>query len=158
VRRALKLYLTPGWFGLTVLLWGAAVGMVFLGRWQLDVSNTKHFNLQNFAYAIQWWLFSGFSIWFWGRLIRNAWRPPAQPGSTSGELVLRSSGLAPVGPAELISHPEHAGDAAVVYRGYVMPQSTTAPIRSEGDPMHGAYNDYLWQLSLSDQAEKNDES
>ena len=41
------------------------VTMVLLCRWQLDVSNSKHFNLQNFGYAFQWWAFSLFVVWMW---------------------------------------------------------------------------------------------
>jgi len=35
-----------------------AVTMVLLGAGSWDVSNSKHFSLQNFAYALQWWAFS----------------------------------------------------------------------------------------------------
>ncbi|HSP38511.1 MAG TPA: SURF1 family protein [Frankiaceae bacterium] len=32
--------------------------------------------LRNLAYAVQWWLFAGAVLYFWGRLIRDDLRPP----------------------------------------------------------------------------------
>ena len=74
----------------TVLIWAAAVTMVFLGRWQLHVSDAKHFDLQNFSYVIQWWAFSGCALVFWGKFVRDAWRQPGAAPSTGGQVVLRA--------------------------------------------------------------------
>jgi cytochrome oxidase assembly protein ShyY1 len=30
------------------------------------------FALQNLSYALQWWLFAGFAVFFWWRLVRDA--------------------------------------------------------------------------------------
>jgi DNA-binding transcriptional regulator of glucitol operon len=144
------MFLTPGWAGLTVVAWGAAVGMVLLGRWQLGVSDEKHFALQNFGYAFQWWAFSAFALLFWAKLIRDAWRGVEDlHQSSGGQLVKAGTGIVPVGPVELTTQPK-PGAEPVVYRGYAMPQSATSPVRSHGDLMHDWYNDYLWQLSLED--------
>jgi hypothetical protein len=148
-----KTYLTPGWVGLTVLFWAAAVTMVLLGRWQLMVSNRKHFDLQNFGYSLQWWAFSLCALVFWAKFVRDAWRRPATVASSGGQLAVRSAGLTPVGPTQLVAPARPDGAPAVVYRGYVMPKSGEHPTRSEGDPVHGAYNDYLWQLALADAQE-----
>lgn len=151
MRRAAKTFLTWGWLLFTVVIWAVGVTMVLLGRWQLQVSDDKHFNLQNFGYALQWWAFTAFALLFWLKLIRDAWRGTQSIASTSGELVRANrTGLAPVGPAELMTRSNHPDQSPTVYRGYLMPQSRTAPVRSHGDRMHDAYNDYLWQLSLSD--------
>jgi DNA-binding transcriptional regulator of glucitol operon len=161
VRAPLKTYLTPGWVLVTVLAWGGGVGMVLLGRWQLDVSNTKHFDLQNFGYALQWWAFTIAALLFWAKAVRDAGRVDDTVGA-SGQVVLsRGPGgkLTPLGvdqppvlgSAHLISPYQRDGEP-VVYRGYVMPQSAITPARSEGDPMHEAYNDYLWQLGQADGA------
>jgi hypothetical protein len=153
VRRALKLFLTPGWVGVSLLLWGAAVAMVFLGRWQLDVSNSKHFDLQNFSYSFQWWAFSAGALLFWAKIVRDAVRGRTSAGAVAtGELAVRSTGIAHVGPAELVTSADGSDAAPVVYRGYVIPQSATTPARSNDDSFHGSYNDYLWQLSLADAA------
>ncbi len=140
-------FLTPRWMLLHVLIWAAAVVMVFLGRWQLDVSNRKHFDLQNFGYSLQWWAFSICAVLFWLRILRDALRRDGgRAVSSGGELVVRPD--AGSGQAYLVARRD--GAPPVVYRGYVMPQSATAPTPSDGDPVHGAYNDYLWQLALAD--------
>ncbi len=138
--------LRPRWLVTHAVLIGAAVGMVFLGRWQLHVSEGNGFALQNVSYVVQWWVFAAFSVCFWAKLIRDARRPPPEASSTSGEVVLRGSSVVRTGPANLV---RTEGDAPVAYRGYVLPDSSTAPHRSYGDDHHNAYNDYLWQLSLS---------
>jgi len=96
-------------------------------------------------------------VLLWLRIMRDAWRPPVV--TTSGaELVLRSGqvdraeGAARVGRGYLSVPSGEAGQPPVVYRGYLMPNSATTPARSEGDSYHGAYNDYLWELSLADAA------
>jgi len=152
-----KLFLTPRWVALHVVVWAAVVTMVLLGRWQLTVSNRKHFDLQNFGYTLQWWAFSAFLVLLWLRIMRDAWRPPNVPAG-GAQLVLRSGqvdrteGAARVGRGYLSAPGGEAGQAPVVYRGYLMPNSATTPARSEGDGYHGAYNDYLWELSLADAA------
>ncbi|WP_375499336.1 hypothetical protein [uncultured Jatrophihabitans sp.] len=146
--------LHPRWLATHVVLLGAAVGMVFLGRWQLHVSEGNKWAFQNVSYVVQWWLFAGFAVFFWAKLIRDARRPPADAPSPSGEVVLRngSQAVARSGPANLVRS-ETSGDEPVVYRGYVLPDSSKAPHRSYGDDHHNSYNDYLWQLSLADQAD-----
>ncbi len=103
------------------------VTMVLLGRWQLHVSEAKHFSIQNFGYALQWWLFSAFAVFFWGRLIRDAAR-------RGGVLALARP------------EPDPQAGAPVAYRRYVMP---TTPPRST-DSVHAAYNDYLAALAAKD--------
>ncbi len=114
--------LRPRWLGLHLLTVALVVTMVLLGRWQLDVSNAKHFSLQNFGYALQWWAFSLFVIVFWARVVRDKVR-----GAT---------------PAE----PQQRPQEPVTYRRYVPP---TAPVVHD-DPELAAYNDYLAQLAHKD--------
>ena len=158
MRRSLRMFLTPGWIGLTLLIWASAVAMVFLGRWQLDVSDSKHFDAQNFAYALQWWTFSAFAVGLWLKAVHDGWTGKRVDVSTSGELAVRpnQTGLDFSGPALLVGRPDRTGGEAVVYRGYVMPQSSTSPARSDDDPVRAAYNDYLWQLGLADSAGRPD--
>jgi DNA-binding transcriptional regulator of glucitol operon len=133
-------FLSPGWVALHVAALALVVTMVLLGRWQLDVSNSKHFSLQNFGYALQWWAFSAFVIGMWVRIVRDGRRrtvpssPTGQPGSQDAE-------------------PAATPEPPVAYRRYVMPESATAPAIA-ADSEHAAYNDYLAQLA-ADQAAKS---
>lgn len=147
--------LRPRWLVVHVVLLGAAVAMVLLGRWQLRVSEGNSWALQNVSYIIQWWAFAAFAAGFWLKLVRDARRPPPQAPSPGGEVVLRrgSQAVERSGPANLVRASDGSDDAPVVYRGYVLPDSSKAPYRGYGDEHHNAYNDYLWQLSLADQAD-----
>ena len=108
--------LGPRWLALHVVVVAACVTMVFLGRWQLDVSNSKHFDLQNFAYALQWWAFSVFTLIMWVRVMRDGASRP--DGAVAAPVV--------------------AVEPPVAYRRYVAP-----PAAPETDPVRRAYNDYL---------------
>jgi hypothetical protein len=127
--------------------------MIFLGRWQLIVSDEKNFDWQNFGYCLQWWTFSAAALAFWAKLVRDALRGRRPDNvATGGELLVRGrdTSVLPAGPATLVAP---GGDASpTVYRGYVMPQAATHPDRSDDDRMRAAYNDYLWQLALKDSA------
>lgn len=155
--RVAKMFLTPRWIAAHLFVWTIALAMVWLGRWQLRVSDEKHFDLQNFGYAFQWWAFSAFAVLFWLRMMRDTVRGGPRGGSVGGgQLVVRGGqlsrldGVAYAGPADLVARADKSGEVGVAYRGYLMPQSTTNPVRSGGDPFHASYNDYLWQLGLSD--------
>lgn len=116
--------LRPRWLALHVLAVALVVAMVLLGRWQLIVSDEKHFNIENFGYALQWWAFSVFTIVMWARIMRDTAR--------------RASGQSP--------RSESPGEPPVVYRRYVPPTVPAAPT----DPQHAAYNDYLARLAAED--------
>jgi len=122
----------PGWLVFHLLTIAAIITMIFLGRWQLHVSEHKHFDIQNFGYTIQWWLFSAFAGFFWWRIVRDAARRRVQQGETA-------TGTTPTPAASATPEP-------VAYRRYVMP--TTPPPAT--DPVHAAYNDYLAQLAARD--------
>ncbi len=127
--RRYRFALRPGWLVLHVITLALAVTMVLLGRWQLDVSDSKHFSLQNFGYAIQWWLFTAFALFLWTRLLRDGARRGGVPVDT---------GVEPAPPA----------DEPVTYRRYVMP-SAVQPA-DNADPHRAAYNDYLADLARRD--------
>jgi DNA-binding transcriptional regulator of glucitol operon len=123
VFRRVRFALTPGWLGLHLLCLALVVTMALLGRWQLDVSDRKHFSLQNFGYALQWWAFSLFTLWMWLRLLRDR----SAPGVTSA-----------------VGAPEP--EAPVTYRRYVMPQQSNEPV----DDVQADYNAYLAKLAETD--------
>jgi DNA-binding transcriptional regulator of glucitol operon len=128
VLRRLRFALRPGWLALHVLCVALIVTMVLLGRWQLRVSESKQFSLQNFGYAIQWWAFSIFVLVMWARVLRDTVRRNAQLAA----------------PAE--PEAERAADEPVAYRRYVIPTAPQAPVDAE----HAAYNDYLARLAAKD--------
>ena len=117
----------PAWVAGHVLVVAAAVTMGFLGHWQLDVSNSKHFSLQNFGYALQWWAFAGFSLVLWCKIIRDV-------AGTSKAARAAEPREAPVEPP-------------VAYRRYVPP----TPATSGGDPALEDYNAYLRDLARKDE-------
>ena len=131
--------LRPGWLLWHLFTVAATVTMILLGRWQLHVSESKHFDLQNFGYSIQWWLFSAFGLFLWWRVVRDAARRRAAP---AGQPVSDPT------PAE----PAAVPDEPVAYRRYVMP---TTPAATD-DPALTAYNEYLAGLAEADRTDAED--
>ena len=76
----------PGWLVGHLAVLAAVIAMILLGHWQLTVSERKGFSLQNFGYAFQWWIFSGFAVLLWGKILRdNAHRPDPAESVTPAE-------------------------------------------------------------------------
>ena len=95
----------PLWLAWHLLCLALIVTMVLLGRWQLVVSDEKHFNIRNFGYALQWWAFSAFVAWMWWRVLRDhAGAAPSDEAQATP-------------PATTAERPE-----PVAYRRYVMPK------------------------------------
>jgi DNA-binding transcriptional regulator of glucitol operon len=126
--RGYRFVLRPGWLVFHLVTVALVITMILLGRWQLRVSESKHFSLQNFGYSIQWWLFSGFALFFWWRIVRDGARRRAEAAHPT-----------PAEPAPTPAEP-------VPYRRYIMP--TTA--QPSDDPTLAAYNDYLARLAAED--------
>lgn len=153
VARAVRILTGGRWLALHVGVLALAVAMVLLGRWQLHVSESKHFSWQNFLYAVQWWSFTAFALWMWVRVMRDAVRTPPAPEPGGRVAVWTDAPPSPAPGAALMVGPHREDDAPVLYRGYVMPQSSTSPDRSGDDRMRASYNDQLWQLALADEAD-----
>ncbi len=132
--RRFRFALRPGWLALHIVVIAVVVTMIVLGRWQLTVSEQKHFSIQNFGYALQWWTFSLFALVLWARIMRDAARGAAR-GSPARQ--------APPPPVE----------DAVPYRRYVMPSATAA----SSDQVYVAYNDYLAQLAARDEQQEREQ-
>ena len=118
--------LQPRWLLLHLVTVALIVAMILLGRWQLTVSEHKHFSIRNFGYALQWWLFSAFCVFMWVRVVRDG---------------LSRADETPFQPAES-ARPAHE---AVQYRRYVVPKSSAAS--ADDDPERAAYNEYLARLA-----------
>jgi hypothetical protein len=130
-RRGVRAFLTPKWVGAHLLLVAVCAAMIRLGIWQWHVGGVRHGDLRNYAYALQWWAFTGFAIFFWARLIRDARRPAA-------ELSLPPPAAAP--DASQSGAPEEGQ-----YRPYVMPRAGEAT-PADVDPELARYNAYLRSL------------
>jgi DNA-binding transcriptional regulator of glucitol operon len=138
VLRRFRFVLRPGWLLWHLFTVAAVVTMILLGRWQLHVSESKGFDLQNFGYSIQWWLFSAFALFLWWRVVRDAARRRAAA-------------------VDEVADPTSAEPAAVpgepvAYRRYVMP---TTPAATD-DPALTAYNEYLAGLAAADRTDAED--
>jgi DNA-binding transcriptional regulator of glucitol operon len=138
VLRRYRFALRPGWLLWHLFTVAAVTAMILLGRWQLHVSESKHFNLQNFGYTVQWWLFAAFGLFLWWRVVRDAARRRHDDGSDHGE----AAGVARPTPAE----PAGPVDEPVAYRRYVMPTTSA----ESDDPAIAAYNEYLAGLAAQD--------
>jgi DNA-binding transcriptional regulator of glucitol operon len=134
VLRRFSFALRPGWVLFHLFVAAAVVTMILLGRWQLRVSEDKNFSIQNFGYAIQWWLFSAFALFVWWRVLRDR---VARAGVVSSQAADATS-----------AEPEPTADEPVAYRRYVMPTAAKSD-----DPVLSAYNDYLARLNAQDAEE-----
>lgn len=116
----------PAWIAGHLIVAVLFVAMVLLGHWQLTVSERKHFNLQNFGYAFQWWIFACFGVGMWLRIIRDNARARA-------------------GTLEPAVDPErnNADGEPVEYRRYVV---SDKPVVAE-DATQASYNDYLQRMN-----------
>ncbi len=69
--------LTPGWLALHVLALAAATGMAGLGRWQWQ-RGAELGRLQNYSYAVEWWLFAAFAVFLWVKTMVDTVEEPDQ--------------------------------------------------------------------------------
>lgn len=123
--------LKPAWFVGHVVCAVLVYVMIRLGLWQMGVSEHAHFNIRNFGYAIQWWLFAAFTPFMWVRIMRDHARRGSTPDRADAEL------------RSLTAPPP-------TYRRYVPPPAAPA----SDDPTLREYNDYLARLADRDAREK----
>jgi hypothetical protein len=87
---------SPAW----LLRHGLALGLVgffiFMGHWQWTKGQSSRGTLQNLFYGIEWWIFTAFVLFLWGKMILEHFRPSTPAPGTAG----------------LGDAPEAAGDAA----------------------------------------------
>jgi hypothetical protein len=76
-------FLVPRWLGLHVLLVVSLVALVRVGLWQWDKAESGAGSWQNYGYALQWWLFAGFAVFLYVKLVLDELDPtrlePAEP-------------------------------------------------------------------------------
>lgn len=65
----LRTLLTPRWLARHLLLVVLVVATALLGRWQLGRALSAHGTIQNYGYAVEWWVFAGVCVFGWSRLV-----------------------------------------------------------------------------------------
>lgn len=155
--------LTPRWLLVHLLFLAAVVVTIFLAVWQWDRAHAAGGSFQNLGYALQWPLFSAFTLFFWWRVIRifgfgegaEEERPVAV--SASSAQARAASAAAAVGqddPAAQAGPAGQGGSAERRRRPLVPPPAS--PVDREEDPELAAYNQYLRELHEQDgQADKH---
>lgn len=129
--------LRPRWLTTHAVVLVAVTSMILLGRWQLDVGNSGgsgEGSLLNYGYALQWWAFAGFAVFFWVKLVRDQYRRQAV---ADGRLAVSE------GPDA--RRARAAAPKPAPYLGYSMPQMKQI---NAGDPDLVSYNAYLGALNL----------
>jgi DNA-binding transcriptional regulator of glucitol operon len=118
--------LSPKWLLLHVFTLAVCCAMLWLGQWQWHAGIRHHGEIRNFAYALQWWAFVGFTLLMWFRIVADH---------------LRSDESGNAEPDQPAAQPVHH------YRAYIAPASAPAV---ETDPERLRLNAYLAQLHTAD--------
>lgn len=119
------------WWALHVIVLVAVLVQLRLGLWQWHRANSPTGGIQNYAYAVQWPLFAGFTLVLWWKTMREEARRAA------GQPVERE--LRRPMPEEAVEIEEHDG----IRRGII----TEMPAVDETDTEVAAYNAYLARLN-----------
>ncbi len=95
----LKPFFTPRWLGWHALLVAALAGLGWLGWWQLESARAQD-DWQNYGYALQWWLFGGFAVFLWVKLIFDELDPKDAEQTEPVTPVLPRPAPPPVAPED----------------------------------------------------------
>jgi hypothetical protein len=162
--------LQPKWLLLHVITLAVCGAMIWLGHWQWRAAIRRGDDLRNYAYALQWWAFVGFTVLMWFRIVHDHLRPdrhakareakgrPAEAihaeaiHAEAAELVTpdvgaQASGTQPAG-AQHAAEPASTQPPASRYRGYTPPPLPDPDL--ETDPERRRLNAYLARLSAAD--------
>ena len=69
-----KAFLSPRWIGWHALLLVSLAVLGRIGMWQWDKARAQE-DWQNYGYAVQWWLFAGFAVFLWVKLVLDELYP-----------------------------------------------------------------------------------
>ena len=64
----MRRFTTPAWLGRHALLLASLLVLGRIGTWQWDKARAQG-DWQNYGYAVQWWLFAGFAVFLWLKLV-----------------------------------------------------------------------------------------
>jgi DNA-binding transcriptional regulator of glucitol operon len=89
-------FLTPKWLGWHALLLTSLVVLGWIGLWQWDKAVAVG-DWQNYGYAVQWWLFAGFAVFLWVKLVLDE-LDPSRTAERSVQVPLPAPDPRPVAP------------------------------------------------------------
>ena len=69
-----RTFLSPRWLGWHALLLVTLVVLGRVGWWQLEKARDVG-DWQNYGYAVQWWLFAGFAVFLWIKMMLDELDP-----------------------------------------------------------------------------------
>ncbi len=159
----LKLF-SPAWLLRHLLALGLIAFFIYMGRWQWTKGESSHGTLQNLFYGIEWWIFTAFVLYLWGKMIGEEIRPSQQspgPAAVAGaEPAVTATGsavagLVPVTGLDGATSAVARADAPLVFAAVAVPASLAATPPDNEDPEDedlAAYNDYLATLRTRDSA------
>jgi DNA-binding transcriptional regulator of glucitol operon len=92
----LRTFLTPRWLGVHALVVAAVLVLGRIGWWQWDKGGSDGRAWQHYGYAVQWWLFAGFAVFLWVKLVLDELDPSrveqrSAPDPTVPEVVQPSA-------------------------------------------------------------------
>lgn len=70
----MKAFVSLRWLGRHALLVVSLVVLGWIGLWQWDKAREQG-DWQNYGYALQWWLFAGFAVFLWVKLVLDELDP-----------------------------------------------------------------------------------
>ena len=65
----MRAFLVPRWLALHALFVAAVLVLGRIGLWQWDKGGSDGRAWQHYGYAVQWWLFAGFAVFLWAKLV-----------------------------------------------------------------------------------------
>jgi DNA-binding transcriptional regulator of glucitol operon len=81
-----KAFLSPRWLGWHALLLVSLAVLGRIGMWQWDKARQQD-DWQNYGYAVQWWLFAGFAVFLWVKLVLDELYPDRVRASEQDDSV-----------------------------------------------------------------------
>lgn len=118
----IRRFATRRWLGLHALLLASLLVLGRIGLWQLDKARGAG-DWQNYGYAVQWWLFGGFAVFLWVKLVLDELDPgrveERQAATETRSLAPRPAVTQPSAPApaddeddELAAYNRHLAELA----------------------------------------------
>ncbi len=81
----MRAFLTPRWLGYHALVVLAVLVLARIGLWQWDKGSSDGRAWQHYGYALQWWLFAGFAVFLWIKLVLDELDPRRIAARTTQE-------------------------------------------------------------------------